>query len=336
MRWQRRGRLRHAVLLGIAVSLLGVSGAFAATTRAPVAWGVYVPDAPPGNLPSVRSLGTSAGKQPGIVMWYPNWGGPYSDVSYARASIDSVLATGAVPMLTWMTRDPSTADPIVAASYSNAAIAAGLKDDYITAFARGVKTAPGLIYLRLDHEMNGVWYPWSPGNGTSTSANYIAMWQHVHDIFVREGVTNVRWVWSPNVNCGGCTPMSQLYPGDAYVDWVALDGYNFGTSDGHQWQTFDQIFKTSYDQIRTISMKRLMLAELGTVERGPLSGQTKAAWIPAALDAIAKRYTAIRAFVWFEQNNGPGQDFRIRSATVNVSAFRKALAPSTFVTGPPR
>jgi hypothetical protein len=325
----------RVVVVALAFSLLGVSNAFA-TTRAPIAWGVYLPDAPPSNLAAVRSLGTSVGKQPGIVMWYPNWSGPYADVRYARASVDAVLARGAVPMLTWMTRDPSSTDVATSLTFSNAAIAAGSKDSYITSFARGLKTAKGLVYIRLDHEMNGVWYPWSPGQGTSTAANFIAMWRHVHDIFVREGATNVRWVWSPNVNCGGCTPMSQVYPGDAYVDWAALDGYNYGTTDGHQWQTFDQVYKASYAAIRAVTKKRLMIAEIGTVERGPRTGQTKAAWIADAMTAIRLRYPAFRAFVWFEQNNGSGQDFRIRSAAANVTAFRKAIAPADFVTGPPR
>jgi mannan endo-1,4-beta-mannosidase len=329
-------RTRAALAVAAVLSVCGLSSAVAATPRGPVAWGVYLPDSPPGSLPAIRSLGASVGKQPGIVMWYPNWGGPYSAVTYARAGVDAVLATGAVPMLTWMTRDPSTADPVTTAAYSNVAIAAGSKDDYITSFARGLKTARGPVYLRLDHEMNGVWYPWSPGSGLSTSANYIAMWRHVHDIFVREGATNVRWVWSPNVRCGGCTPMADLYPGDAYVDWIALDGYNFGTSDGHQWQSFDQVYSASYTEILKITKKPLMIAEMGTVERGPRAGQTKAAWIADALGAIQRRYPAFRAFVWFEQNNGVGQDFRIRSTTTNVQAFRKALSPTVFVTGPPR
>jgi hypothetical protein len=329
-------RPRRVLLLALVLSLLGVSNALATAARAPIAWGVYLPDAPPSNLAAVRSLGTAVGKQPGIVMWYPNWGGRYADVSYARSGIDAVLARGAVPMLSWMTRDPSLPAAVSAARYSNASIAAGAHDTYITKFARGLAAARGTVYLRLDHEMNGIWYPWSPGRGTSTAANFVAMWRHVHDIFVREHATNVKWVWSPNVLCGGCTAMSKVYPGDAYVDWAALDGYNFGTTDGHQWQSFDQIYKASYDLIRVTSRRPLMIAEIGTVERGPRAGQTKAAWITDAMAAIRTRYPAIRAFVWFEQNNGGGQDFRLRSAAANLTAFRKAIAPSVFVSGPPR
>ncbi|MBC3844311.1 hypothetical protein GXW82_41620 [Streptacidiphilus sp. 4-A2] len=27
----------------------------------------------------------------------------------------------------------------------------------------------------------------------------MAAWQHIHDIFQNEGVSNVIWVWSPNI-----------------------------------------------------------------------------------------------------------------------------------------
>jgi len=41
-------------------------------------------------------------------------------------------------------------------------------------------------------------------------------------------VTNVTWVWSPNVAYPSSVPISRLFPGDAYVDWTGFDGYNLG------------------------------------------------------------------------------------------------------------
>jgi hypothetical protein len=332
----RRARRRSShvsLLVALVASLCSLSSAKAAVPRQPVTWGVYVPGAPT-SLAGVQSLGAVAGKPPGIVMWYPTWGGPYSDVSYSRADVDAVLAAGAVPMLTWMTWEPGSRGK-AAHPYSNAEIAAGAKDAYIRSWARSLAAAPGTVYLRLDHEMNGLWYPWSPGVGTSTAANYVAMWRHVHDVFVAEGARNVRWVWSPNVSCGGCADLADLYPGDAYVDWLGLDGYNFGTTNGHSWQSFDQIYRHSYNAILRLSKKPLMIAEMGSVERGTAAGQTKAAWIADALKAIRTRYPAFLAFVWFEQDNGSGQDFRIRSAARNIDAFRTALRSSLFVSRPP-
>src|SRR5690348_6711113 len=134
----RRARRRSpaaSLLLALVVSLCALTSAEAAVPRAPVAWGVYVPGAPT-NLAGVRSLGLLAGKPPGIVMWYPTWGGPYADVKYVLDDVDAVLDSGAVPMLSWMTWDPHRDGGTAAPTYANAAIAAGTKDGYITAFAR--------------------------------------------------------------------------------------------------------------------------------------------------------------------------------------------------------
>ncbi len=56
-------------------------------------------------------------------------------------------------------------------------------------------------------------------------------------MFTSAGASNVSWVWNPNVSYTGSTPLGGLYPGDGYVDWVALDSYNWGTTvSWHGWQ----------------------------------------------------------------------------------------------------
>src|SRR3954454_17425948 len=116
-----RGRASFVLPLVLVACLLALSRAEAAVPRAPVAWGVYASGAPT-SLDSVRDLGASVGKAPGMVMWYPTWGGPYADVRYSRADVDAVLATGGVPMLSWMTWDPSRTQTPDARAYSNDAI----------------------------------------------------------------------------------------------------------------------------------------------------------------------------------------------------------------------
>jgi len=80
--------------------------------------------------------------------------------------------------------------------------------------------------------MNGNWYPWSEQVNGNHPSQFVQAWQHVHDIFTKLGVTNVTWVWSPNVEYGGSIPLSELYPGSNYVDWVGIDGYNWSTVQG--------------------------------------------------------------------------------------------------------
>ena len=64
----------------------------------------------------------------------------------------------------------------------------------------------------------------------------------MHDIFAQQGVTNATWVWCPNIASAVSHAAATLYPGDNYVDWTCMDGYNWGTDHGNSWQTFDQVF----------------------------------------------------------------------------------------------
>ena len=73
------------------------------------------------------------------------------------------------------------------------------------------------------------------------------------------------WVWCPNANSVPEEPFNvaeAYYPGDDYVDWVAVDGYNWGTSkDSSSWQSFDEIFgKPLADVARYAPGKPVMIA----------------------------------------------------------------------------
>ena|SRR5947207_13491520 len=95
----------------------------------------------------------------------------------------------------------------------------------------------------LCHEMNGNWYPWSEQVNGNTAGEFVLAWQHVHALFTIQGVTNVTWVWCPNVDYPGSTPLHELYPGDASVVWAGMDGYYWGSIQRHVWQPFSSVFQ---------------------------------------------------------------------------------------------
>ena len=95
--------------------------------------------------------------------------------------------------------------------------------------------------------------------------------------------------------------LGSLYPGDAYVDWTGLDGYNWGTNPASPrgWRTFDQLFRDTYDEIveGIAPSKPMMLAEVGSSEYGG----SKADWIRDALARVPTEYQQIRALLWFDK-----------------------------------
>ncbi len=88
----------------------------------------------------------------------------------------------------------------------------------------------------------------------------------MHEIFAQRGATNVVWVWSPTawsfVTRSPWPP--DYYPGDAYVDWVAADGYNWYPRPRSPWRSFTSL-RPFYDWATT-KTKPIMIAENGVME----------------------------------------------------------------------
>ncbi len=76
--------------------------------------------------------------------------------------------------------------------------------------------------------MNGYWFPWDDRRNGNRRAITSRPGSDVHDIFASVGATNVTWVWCPYVDPSSKQNQRRSIPGDDYVDWTCLDGYNWG------------------------------------------------------------------------------------------------------------
>ena len=226
------------------------------------------------------------------------------------------IAQHKIPLVTWEPHEPL--DEIIA----------GKHDDVYHQRALGAKALGAEIFLRWGHEMNGNWYPWSgPMNGAANggAAKYIAAYHHAHDLFVADGATNVVWVWCPlvdDVPNESWNHWTNYYPGDAYVDWVGLDAYNWGTSSSCcQWEGFGDLIGSLYADYA--GKKPMMLPETASAE----VGGDKAAWINDMHTSLMATYPAIKAVVWFDINKET--DWRIAS-TPNALAAYKSMALDAY------
>jgi hypothetical protein len=80
--------------------------------------------------------------------------------------------------------------------------------------------------IRLGHEPNGNWYPWSTNNDPNAMTRYRQAFQHAHDA-VKAVCPLVRFDMCLNVGNGGLAAIAGHYPGDAYVDIMGLDFYDY-------------------------------------------------------------------------------------------------------------
>lgn len=319
----RPALLVRALVLLLLVTLLvpaGADGAVAgrrpppAPTTAGVGFGVAMPGVPQ-DISALGALSSSLGRAPRQVMWYVAWS---ARSGFPADQAAAVAATGATPVITWEPWDP--AGGVNQPAYALDRIAAGDFASYVTSWARQIRSYGKPVVLRFAHEMNGTWYPWADGVNSNTAADYTAAWRHVRSVFSRERVTNVTWSWSPNIPYPGSTPLASLYPGDAYVDQVALDGYNWGTSQPWStWTSFWDIFSGGVSELRALTAKPLVIGEVGSTELGG----DKAAWVREMFATLAQ-HPEIRGFTWFHYDKET--DWRIDCSPASLEAFRAGLA----------
>ena len=281
----------------------------------PIALGAWIPDAP-WNITKLDEYATLVGAMPAIVLSYQDW---VHDATFQTAYMNEVHARGATPLVTWEPWD-YTAGP-TQPTFALKTIAAGGHDAHIRQYARAAAAWNRPFYLRFAHEMNAQVYPWSASAHGNSPGDYVVAWRHVHDIFRQEGATNVRWVWSPNVAYAGTTPFAEVYPGDTYVDWIGLDGYNGGAAlDWGGWLSLKQVFAASYHDLTRMTNKPLMIGETASVE----IGGDKAGWISQAfLTDLPNLFPQVRAVVWFQENKEA--DWRVDSSPASLAAWRQVV-----------
>lgn len=203
-------------------------------------------------------------------------------------------------------------------------IIAGKWDKYFRTFARRAKKAKVPIYYRFGYEMNGDWFPWC-----ERPEEFVKAWQHVWTIFQKEKVTNISWVFSPSIlwdyNNKSIHSIEPYYPGDAYVDIVALDGYNFGDfhTKYHKWKSVEEVFRRSLTILESYH-KPIWIAETGCP-----TDPRRIAWLNELFNLV-ESHCCIEAFFWFNENKAGEPDFRIQSDSASLMVFRNWLQKKNY------
>ena len=256
---------------------------------------------------------------PAIVNWFQQW---RSGERRFRADwLHAVARRGAIPMLTWEPwRKPAHGfHDATQPSARLARIVSGRDDLYIRSWARAAAAYGGPVLMRPMQEMNGSWYPWAANTNGNDAATFVAAWRHIHRIFVRAGARNVLWVWTVHALPGPLRDLRTFYPGSAYVDWVSITVFNWGTALGWgKWQNIDQLIAPTYEALVEFD-KPLMISEIGTVTQGGDAGE----WVARTMRRLQFGYPRVKAVVWFDYRYSRRADFRLQGSA--ASALRSAL-----------
>jgi hypothetical protein len=316
----------------------------AATVPGPVAsapgsiyWGAWIGSQltgaqAPWDLSAIDRFQQLAGKPISVLnfssAFYDCSQTPCQPQPFPATPFDNLRARGIIPFFSWASASMPVSDK--EPNFHLSAVAGGRYDAYIRNWAQQAAAWGHPFFLRFNWEMNGNWFPWSASSNGNSPVDYVAAWRHVHDVFTSVGATNVTWVWCPNVDpSNSLTSLASLYPGDAYVDWTCLDGYN----GDDPWVSFSDLFGSTYAQITgaIAPNKPMIIGETGSTE----AGGSKAMWILTMLSELPNEFPKIRGLLWFDKRgSGPGghTDWPIESSSDSVAAFVAGVNSSLFTT----
>ena len=245
---------------------------------------------------------------------------------------DELLGRDRTLLVSWHLSDIATY-----ATWAN-----GDNDEFVRNQAIRLRNYSGPVILRPWAEMNGDWVDFQP-TATDTAPKpaggtydeFIAAWRHVVGVVREERALNVKWAFNPTTDTySETTHVADIYPGDNYVDYLALDGYNWGDGQGLEWCTFSDIYREQYNRLTAVApSKPLLVAEIGCSdpESDSLSeegisapaGATKGRWWLDSLSSIRNDFPAIEAIVLFDAEKE--RDWRHNSSVAALQGLRKAI-----------
>ncbi len=176
-------------------------------------------------------------------------------------------------------------------------VASGRSDAYLRSLAEEVRALGRPVMLRYAYEMDGE----ANVGWVHSGRDFVAAWRHVHDLFESAGV-DAAWVWAPNATAfDEPSTVERYWPGDAYVDWIGADAYNwYGCRNRTDWRGFGELFRSFYDWAGNRG-KPLIIPETGSTEDAA-NPQRKRDWYVDAGNAL-RDMPKVRAVVFFDSSN---------------------------------
>lgn len=222
-----------------------------------------------------------------------------------------------------------------------AEVAAGEGDAQIKAEAAALKSFRKPIMVSFESEMD---QPRLAAYGTAKQ--FVAAWRHIHRMFASEGVKNVIWVWDVTGDVQHGPEITKLYPGNAYVNWIMWDAYNwYGCKgEGSKWRSFSQITAPMYEWLTKNSGKngngRYLSKPWGLGEYGTVEGATPTAkeqWLESVVPDLKKEFPRLKAAIYLDTDDttaGRMCNWRVDSSKASLDGFRSAGQASYVATMP--
>jgi hypothetical protein len=280
-------------------------------------------------------------------------------IHFPKGDVETALRAGYTPSIRMLPYDRCISDDYE--GYKLQTFIDGKHDEKLRAWARDAKEVPSPLLVTFGVEVNGEWFPWNMRhNGDMEKREYgdpseydgherfRDAYRHIVDIFREENVQNVTWFY--HVNCVWPTdvdnPVSSVdayYPGDDYIDWIAMSCYGSQDARNPFWwdmsYTFDRSYKLLEDSEIIGKDKPIALMEFGVTE-----DPRKPQWIETFFDdLVSGKYPRLRAVAWWqsqfcieygERTCDALADIHIESSPESLETYKRYISNPLFVSTP--
>ena len=335
MRAIRLRRVLAGVLCAVLCAALAVLGAGTVPAAGEVAegqpllWGAYA-DKRPGSMSqgSLAQMEDTADRKLGVVREFMLWDTSFPDDYHLW------LRDNGYPAVFSVKSRMTDGTPVRYADVAAAQPGSRLYAE-IAGWADKMRDYGVPLYFAYTHE------PEAKANlDLGEAPDFIAAWRNVHKIFQARGATNVKFIWimtdySFMVGTWARNHAPKWYPGDAYLDAMGADAYNWFTCrDGisNQWKSLEQIIRPFRDFGALHPDEEMWLTEYATVEDPAVPGR-KEQWFRDA-QALFKRsdYSQFVGLSYFDRKGVDNCVWHVDTSASSISGFR-AMGADTFYGG---
>jgi beta-mannanase len=296
-------------------------------------------------LKQIDAFEKAVGKHQALIASSSYWG----EQTFPLHNLEIITNHNAIPLIYWSPWDKPYIEERGPDRFSLEAIVAGKWDAYIDSWATQAKTFGRPILVSWGLEMNGNWFPWSGyfyGGGKELSKGvyagpdlYKKAYRYVVDRVRATGAKNIIWVYHVQAYSYPSDAWNQLkeyYPGDEYVDWLAMSAYG-KQFPSNRWISASDAMSYAYHDLCSINSKKpVMLAEWGVGEF-PEAGD-KAQWVIEAFQIMKTSFPRLKAAIFWselwENADGSYSNLRVTSSSRALEAYRRGVADPFWLDRP--